>query len=47
MADESTKMKKTTSAITGGGTMTEAKLIHTWISDVFLITNESRGAQKN
>lgn len=26
--------------------MTEGKLIHTWISDVFLITNESRGAQK-
>jgi hypothetical protein len=27
--------------------MNEAKLIHQWISDVFMITNESRGPQKN
>lgn len=27
--------------------MTEEKLIHTWISDVYLITNESAGPQKS
>jgi len=27
--------------------MTEEKLIHTWISDVYLITNESGGPQKS
>lgn len=26
--------------------MTEEKLIHTWISDTFMITNETKGAQK-
>ena len=46
MQDESVQLQKKMATTGVGGAMTEEKLIHQWISDVYLITNEA-GAQKN
>ena len=46
MQDESAQLQKKMASTGVAGVMTEEKLIHQWISDVYLITNEA-GAQKN